>query len=45
MEIVKALPEPFSLYPISTVFVLFVWFAVALPAVCALLYIDIFSFT
>jgi len=42
MEIVKALPEPFSLYPISTVFVLFVWFAVALPAVCALLYIDIY---
>ena len=42
MEIVKALPEPFSLYPISTVFVPFVWFAVALPAVCALLYIDIY---
>ena len=42
MEIVKALPEPFSLYPISKVFVSFVWFAVALPAVCALLYIDIY---
>ena len=42
MEIVKALPEPFSLYPISTVLVPFVWFAVALPAVCALLYIDIY---
>ena len=42
MEIVKALPEPFSLYPISTVLFPFVWFVLALPTVCALLYINIY---
>ncbi len=42
MEIVKVLPEPFSLYPINTVLFPFVWFAVALPAVCAVFYVDIY---
>ena len=42
MEIVKALPEPFSLYPISTILLPFVWFVLALPTVCALLYINIY---
>ena len=42
MEIVKALPEPFSLYPINTVLFPFVWFVLALPTVCALLYIYIY---
>ena len=42
IEIVKALPEPFSLYPISTVFFPFVWFVLALPTVSALLYIYIY---
>ena len=42
MEIIKALPEPFSLYPVSTVLSPFVWLVLALPAVCALLYIYIY---
>ena len=41
-KIVKALPEPFSLYPISTILFLFVWFVLALPTLCTLLYIYIY---
>ena len=42
MEIVAVLPNPFSDFPINVFMGAIVWFIVALPAVCALLYINIY---
>ena len=40
--ICTSIPKPFSIFPLSLLMFPIVWFALALPAVCALLYIDIY---
>ena len=42
MEIVAVLPRPFSDFPINAFMGAIVWFVAALPAVCILLYVDIY---
>jgi hypothetical protein len=42
LGICTSLPKPFSIFPLSILMPSIVWFALALPAVCALLYIYIY---
>ena len=40
--ICTSLPKPFGSFPLITLMGPIIWFAVALPAICALLYIHIY---
>jgi len=40
--ICTSIPKPFSIFPLSLLMFPIVWFTLALPAVCSLLYIDIY---
>ena len=42
LGICTSIPKPFSSFPLSLLMFPIVWFVLALPAVCALLYIDIY---